>query len=408
MHRRHREEYQPYIFLPRVSKLTQKVVSPKGKEETTYAVMVDVPLFDFFSNGKILGKGDRQCVVIVPESEIDSLLEFVIAKDTIDEKYNALLWPSNSLGYLTFAIKEADDWNPVKHVYLQKRENLSRYKHVGYALDEYNLRIGLREGTEGRACNEASWTSHFFHWKCGFLPGQYHRRHKDKEAEFSGQMAAEEKKLKNGEIKTIDTTSMAAVPMFRPDEIIPARMQIYDIPSAEEALPDDNFLTIEQFLISRKLNPILDRYQVSGNMNDLLTELKKAQPELVKLMSPDLHEANNNFFTATKSLVNNPLWDQKGIGFWGTRLPTCIKNIREAKTLAEIVAIGSRLAIKSKGWGVRDAATTDLLLLLQVLNPTDGSPALDIRLALIIVNIMTHNGVLCRSPENVPEFYFKL
>lgn len=246
---------QDYKFEVRITKLSTQVIAPDSKACNAYAVIANIPIERRDSS---LIKSISNLVVIIQEEQIEQFLEELEAKNSHDEKFQAFSNSKLRLGYLRFYLKKRDELNP-EHVAAEYVENTSKFKHVGYALDEYNLRYGLKAGVNGRTCLEASWESHGFHRKCGMSPGCYinsqkTRQNKEKRMDLEILQLQKRKAEAKAEMKKEPPLSdddsdddIGSISMYRCDEVIQLRMKQLHIGTTEEGLTDSNFLSMEEF-----------------------------------------------------------------------------------------------------------------------------------------------------------------
>lgn len=268
-------------FDPRVIKLQTKIYSDSGKEETAWAIFSD--------NTHIAGVS---LVKIVSEKDLKFTLEYIMKKDNPDDKYGAFARESVGEGYMRFSIEEARTRYPWSHLFIEIMKNQSKYRHVGMALHEFALRYSLMSGNQGRIRESASWSSHVFHRKCGYSPGNYADT---QEVRIKNENEIDEKirslqKIQKADGNRVDTTSLGGVDMYLCEDQIKMKKEKFGILSDELAIPPENFVTASEFL---GLKPVaVESKETVSTLEEDKAKKPEALPKEEKIVTPILTVKN--------------------------------------------------------------------------------------------------------------------
>lgn len=168
--------------------------------------------------------------------------------------------------------------NRCPYLYIDFMTNTSKYSHVGAALHEFALRYSLMSGKQGRIQEDASWSSHLFHRKCGYSPGDYtdtqEERIKKENAIDERIRGLQEIYKTNG--NKVDTKSLGGVHMYLCKEQIAEKKKQFGILSDELAIPPENFVTASEYL-GLKLVPVESK-EASKKEEKIAKEEPKAVP----------------------------------------------------------------------------------------------------------------------------------
>lgn len=203
-------------FIPLVSKLSTQAIAPDGKKVDLYAVHAMSPTSTY-----------AHTVQIRTKEALDELQYM--------HTYNDFVRSLNRLGHLTFEV-HAD----YLEICITDNETGDKYRHIGTAIHEYNLRCQLQFKQE-EALLTPERNSLCFHRDCGWMPGTIRDSDKVKtelREELDAILSDRKKEAKAAGIKRIDTTDIVSEYqcMHRPREVVLQKKAEFKIKSDDKAI----------------------------------------------------------------------------------------------------------------------------------------------------------------------------